>query len=194
MTVIRVEPTSVQQYGRQAQATFDQMHRALSELVRDVVLVRYAGPNAVGFKTDCGRLAVDFAVRLHADLATIAEAVRTSTSNIATALGGQPIQLRVDARPIVPPTPEVVDFVDVDTSALEALVPIIARCFGELRAQLSAHLECLRVTDWEGHAKSVVVDRVASVTASARNTCDVSEQALSTFVRQQVRSVELADR
>lgn len=194
MTVIRVDPTSVQQYGRRAQATFDQMHRALSDLVRDVVTVRYAGPNAVAFKTDCGRLAVDFAGRLHADLSTIAEVVRTSTSNIATALGGQPVQLHVDARPIVPPTPEVVDFVDVDTSALDALIPVIGRCFGELRAQLSAHLEGLRATDWEGHAKVLVVERVAGVTASARNSCDVSEQALSSFVRQQVRAVELADR
>jgi hypothetical protein len=194
MTVIRVEPASVEQYGRQAQATFDLMHRALSDMVRDVVTVRYSGPNAVAFKTDCGRLAVEFAGRFHADLATIADAVRISTSNIATALGGQAIHLRVDARPIVPPTPDVVEFVDVDTSALEALVPLVARCFAELRTQLSAHLEGLRATDWEGHAKTMVVERVAGVTASSRSSCDASEQALTGFVREQVRSVELADR
>ena len=194
MTVIRVDPTSVQQYGREAQATFDQIHRALSDLVRDVVTVRYAGPNALAFKTNCGRLAVDFAGRLHVDLTAIADAVRSSTSNIVTALGGQPIHLQVDARPIVPPTPETVEFVDVDTSALDALVPVVARCFGELRTHLATHLERLRSTDWEGRATSMVVEQVAGATDSARSSCDTAEQSLSEFIRQQVRTVELADR
>lgn len=194
MTVIRVDPASVEQYGRQAQANFDLVHAALSELVRDVVTVRYSGPHAVAFKTDCGRRAAEFAARLHGDLAAIADVVRASTSNIAAALGGRPVLLRVDARPIVPPTPDVVEFVDVDTVALEGLVPVVAGCFTEVRSLLSAHLSALQATDWHGFAKSTVVERVATLTASARSACDTSEQALTSFVRDQVRSVELADR
>ena len=57
----------------------------------------------------------------------MAEAVRTSTTNIAAALGGSPISIRLDPRPITPPTPAAVDFVDVDTAALEALTPIVGR-------------------------------------------------------------------
>ena len=194
MTVIRVNPASVQQYGRDAQAAFEQMHQSLVELVGEVVAVRYFGPNAVAFKSECGRLAADFAGRLHVDMAAMADAVRRSTSNIATALGGQPIQLSVDARPIVPPTPEVVDVVDVDTTALEAMVPVISGRFGELRDQLTVNFQKLQATDWEGHAKLAAVDAVGGFTSSARHTCDAAEQSLADAIRRQVQAVVAADR
>lgn len=194
MTLIRVNPASVLQYGREAQAAFEQMHQSLVELVGEVVAVRYFGPNAVTFKTECGRLAADFAHRLHVDMAAMADAVRRSTSNIATALGGQPIHIGVDARPIVPPAPPVVEVVDVDTTALESMVPVIARRFGELRHQLSSNFGRLQATDWEGHAKLAAVDAVGGFTTSARHTCDLAEQSLSDTVRLQVQAVVAADR
>lgn len=194
MTLIRVDPASVRQYGRDAQLAFDEMHRSLSDLVVEVVAVRYFGPNAVVFKTECGRLAAEFAGRLHADLAAMADAVRRSTSNIATALGGEPIHVAVDARPIVPPTPAVVDHVDVDTAALEAIVPVIARRFGELRQQLTVHFQRLQATDWEGNAKLAAVDAVGGFTTSARQTCDTAEHSLIDVVRRQVQAVVAADR
>ena len=85
MTLIRVDPESVRGYGREAQGIFEQIHDALVRLVDDVVAVRYFGPNAVAFKTECGRVAADFANRLHVDMAAMADAVRRSTSNIAAA-------------------------------------------------------------------------------------------------------------
>jgi hypothetical protein len=91
MTLIRVNPESVQRYGFEAQSIFDEMHAGLAGLVDLVVAVHYDGPNAVAFKTECGRLASDFANRLHVDMSAMAEAVRASTSNIAAALGGSPV-------------------------------------------------------------------------------------------------------
>lgn len=194
MTLIRVNPASVQQYGREAQAAFDEMHRSLVTLVDELVGVRYFGPNAVAFKTESGRLAADFARRLHLDMAAMADAVRRSTSNIAAALGGQPIQLHLDARPVVPPSPEVVDYVDVDTAALDAIVPVVARRFTELRGQLTSHFQRLQSTDWEGNAKLLAVDAVGGFTGSARQTCDQAEQSLSEHIRRQVQHVVAADR
>lgn len=194
MTLIRVNPASVHQYGREAQQGFEEMHRSLVELVGEVVAVRYFGPNAVAFKTECGRLAADFSQALHHDLQAMADAVRRSTSNIAASLGGQPIHLHVDARPIVPPSPEVVDVVDVDTAALEAIVPVVARRFGELREQLTANFQRLQATDWEGNAKLVAVDAVGGFTTSARRRCDAAEQSLADHIRRQVQSVVAADR
>lgn len=194
MTLIRVNPASVSQYGRETQAAFDRMHRCLVDLVGEVVAVRYFGPNAVAFKTECGRLAADFASRLHLEMAAMADAVRRSTSNIATALGGQPVHLVVDGRPIVPPTAEVVDYVDVDTAALEAVVPVAARRFGELRDELAANLRRLQGTDWEGAAKLAAVDAVGGFTTSARRTCDLAEQSLCDAVRRQLQAVLAADR
>ncbi len=194
MTLIRVEPESIRGYGREAQASFDTMHRSLVELVDEVVAVRYFGPNAVVFKTECGRMSADFANRLHLDMAAMADAVRQSTSNIAASLGGQPIHIQVEQRPIVPPVPQSVDHVDVDTTALESMVPLMARRFTELRQCLTDHLERLRATDWHGNAKLAAIDNVSRFTTSAQARCDEAEQALSTFVTRQVHSVLAADR
>jgi hypothetical protein len=194
MTLIRVNPASVRSYGVQAQSEFDAMTTALERLVDDVVAVRYFGPNAVAFKTECGRLAADFGNRLHRDMAAMADAVRRSTSNIAASLGGEPISLQLATRSIVAPTPAAVDYVDVDTAALEAAVPVVVRHFAAVRNGLTRHLERLRQTDWEGNAKLHAVDAVAGFTTSAHQTCDAAEQALTGHIRNQLESVLAADR
>ena len=194
MTLIRVEPESVRSYGREAQSIFDNMHDALVTLVNEVVGVRYFGPNAVAFKTECGRVAADFANRLHADMGAMADAVRKSTSNIAASLGGEPIVIRLDARPISPPTPETVSYVDVDTTALEGAVPVVNRHFSALRQGLSSNLGRLQATDWEGNAKLAAVDAVQGFTTSAQQKCSSAEQTLTKFINDQVNSVTMADR
>lgn len=194
MTVIRVDPDSVRSYGRQAQAAFETMHRSLVELVDEVVAVRYFGPNAVVFKTGCGRIAADFANRLHLDMGAMADAVRRSTSNIAAALGGEPIHIQIDSRPISPPVPVTVDYVDVDTAALEAIVPVVARRFTELRSGLAGNFQRLQATDWEGNAKLAAVDAVGRFTTSARAKCDTTERDLAGFINRQVQTAVAADR
>ena len=194
MTLIRVEPESIRVYGHAAQAVFDGLHGSLVQLVNQVVAVRYFGPNAYTFKSEVGRLAADFANRLHLDMQAMSEAVRTSTTNIAAALGGSPISIHLDPRPISPPSPAAVEYVDVDTAALEALNPVVADRFEALRQGLSANVTKLQATDWEGNAKRAVVDAVARVTASARARCDAAEGAITSFVRSQLESVLAADR
>jgi hypothetical protein len=194
MTVIRVVPESVRSYGNRAQNTFGEMHTSLKTLVDDVVEVRYFGPNAVSFKTESGRLAAEFANKLHADIAGMAEAVRASTSNIAGSLGGAPISITVDAKPIVPATPETVDYVDVDTSALESLMPKVTAHFASLRASLDSHLDALRATDWEGKAKISAVEQVQGYTASARAKCDSAQNSITRYIGEQLNSVVNADK
>ena len=194
MTVIRVNPESVRGYGSQAQTIFEAMHTALVALVNDVVAVRYFGPNAVAFKTECGRVAADFANRLHADLGAMADAVKTSTTNIASSLGGAPISIQIDARPITPPTPASVDYVDVDTAALEGVMPVVTGHFDGLRQGLADHLARLQATDWEGNAKLAAVDSVSGFTTSATAKCDTAETSITTYVRTQIDSVTTADR
>lgn len=194
MTLIRVNPESVRAYGAEAQSLFDGMHRSLVQMVNDVVAVRYYGPNAVAFKTEAGRMASDFANGLHLDLAAMADAVSRSTSNIAAALGGAPVVITVDPKPVVPPSPEVVDYVDVDTSALEAQIPVVAGRFDELRQNLSSNLHRLQATDWEGNAKLMAVDAVGGFTTAAHTKCDEGQQTMSDVMRRQVDAVVAADR
>lgn len=194
MTLIRVEPESIRRYGLAAQSTFDGMHGSLVDLVHQVGGVRYFGPNAFAFKSEVGRLAADFANRLHLDMQAMAEAVRGSTTNIAAALGGSPIAIHLDPRPITPPSPPVVDFVDVDTAALEAVIPVVVERFETLRHGLNTNVSQLEATDWQGNAKRTVVDTVGRVTAAARGQCDSAEGAITSFVRRQLESVLAADR
>ena len=194
MTLIRVNPESVRSYGVQAQVTFDELTTSLEQLTRDVVAVRYFGPNAVAFKQECGRLAADFGNRLHLDMAAMADAVRRSTSNIAASLGGAPITITMANRMITPPTPAAVDYVDVDTDALDALVPVVAAHFTSIREGLSGSFSRLQQTDWEGNAKLAAVDAVGGFTTSARHSCDQAEQSLTAYIRSQIQSVVAADR
>lgn len=194
MTLIRVNPESVRAYGAEAQNLFESMHQSLVQLVNEVVAVRYFGPNAVAFKTECGRIAAEFANSLHLDMAAMADAVRQSTSNIAASLGGAPIVISVDPRPITPRLPETVDYVDVDTAALDAIIPVVTQRFTVLRQSLTSNFQRLQATDWEGNAKLMAVDAVGGFTTAARQKCDSADAAMTDFVRRQVDSVVAADR
>jgi len=194
MTVVRVDPQSVRSYGTQAQGIFDTMHGELVALVNDVVAVRFFGPNAVSFKTDCGRVAADFANKLNADMGAMADAVRTSTSNIAASLGGSPITIQLDSKAITPPSPETVDYVDVDTAALESLIPVVTGKFTALRSGLQDNFGRLQATDWEGNAKIAAVDAVQGFTTSAKAKCDAAEQSVTSYIQRQIEAVTSADR
>lgn len=194
MTVIRVNPTSVHQYGTSASQIFGGIHTELVALVNDVVGVHYFGPNAVSFKTECGRLAAEFATKLHTDIAAMADAVRVATSNIAASLGGQPITITVDARPITPPAPESVDYVDVDTAALDGLQPTVTNHFEAVRNHLKDHLSRLQQTDWEGNAKESAVGAVTSFTTAANGKCNEAQQSITKYITDQINSVTAADK
>ena len=194
MSVIRVNPASVQAYGGAAQRIFEEIHRSLVGLVDEVVGVRYFGPNAFAFKTECGQLAAEFANRVNTDMGAMANAVRVSTSNIAASLGGAPISISLDPRPITPPTPERVDYVDVDTGALEAVAPLVSGRFAAIRQGLSNNLSELRNTDWQGNAKVAAVESVAGFTSGAQARCDTAQEQITRFVRTQIDAVMMADR
>lgn len=193
MTVIRVNPESVRSYGASAQGIFDSMRTSLNSLVNDVVGVRYFGPNAVEFKSECGRVAADFANKLNADMGAMADAIRTSTTNIAASLGGAPVTIQVNGSAITPPVPATVDYVDVDTQALSDSVPVVTGHFSSLREQLSANLSKLQATDWEGNAKIAAVDAVSTFTTAAQAKCTEAETSITGYINAQVESVTAAD-
>lgn len=194
MTIIRVDPASVRAYGTQAQAIFDANHAELVALVNDVVAVRFFGPNSVAFKTDAGKIAADFANKLNLDQGAMCDAVRTSTSNIAASLGGSPVTIQLDSKAITPPSPESVDYVDVDTSALEALVPVVGNHFTVLRNGLTENMNKLQATDWEGNAKISAVEAVQGFTAAGQAKCDAAEQSITSYINKQIEAVTTADR
>ena len=194
MTVVRVNPQSVRAYGTDAQAKFDAIRTELVGLVNAVTEVRYFGPNAVDFKTKSGQIAADFANRLNQDLGAIADAVRVSTSNIAASLGGAPVSIAVNGATISPPAVATVDYVDVDTSALDALKGTVDRHFAAINALFDGHLQKLNSTDWTGNAREQAVTAVRSFTNAAKSKSTEAQQSLTTYITNQVQSVVSADK
>jgi hypothetical protein len=194
MTVVRVNPASVQAYGADAQDKFNQIRTELTALVDAVVQVRYFGPNAVDFKTRAGQLASEFANNLNKDLGAVAEAIRVSTSNIAASLGGQPLSIVVNGSPIAPPAVQTVDYVDVDTAALDGLKANVNQHFAAINALIDGHMSKLQGTDWTGNAKDQAVSSVSSFTSSAKAKADESQQSLNNYITNQVQSTVAADR
>ena len=195
MSIVRVNPESVSNYGNTASQQFERMRGELEQLTREVVAVRYFGPNAQQFKTKSGELAVTFANALMNDLNSIAEAVRQSTSNIAASLGGRAVTINFNGAPLPPPeVPAPTDFVDVDTSALEQLRPVVTARFAALEEALQQHLTALERTDWEGQAKQGAVEAVNRFTVSARGKASEAQNDLNQTIEQQISAVVSADR
>lgn len=194
MTIIRVDPASVQAYGNDAQTKFDTIRAELQALVNAVSEVRYFGPNAVEFKTRSGEMAAEFATQVNADLGAIADAVRTSTSNIAASLGGSGLSLSVSGAPIVPPAVADSDFVDVDTTALEQLKGVIDSHFQLIVQMFEEHLNRLAGTDWEGNAKQEAVTNVQGFTQSAKHKSAEAQTSLNNAITAQIEAVVTADR
>lgn len=194
MTVIRVNPASVRQYGNDAEAKFAEIRTELVNLVTAATQVRYFGPNAVQFKTSAGQMAADFANSLNRDVAAIAQAVRASTSAIAGSLGGEPIVIDVNVSPISPPGVESVDYVDVDTSALESLTGTVNGHFARVTGLFDQHLQRLVGTDWEGNAKQQATQAVTGFTTRAKSSAEQAQQSLNRFINNQLQAVTAADR
>jgi len=194
MTVVRVNPASVRQYGTSAETTFGEIRTELVNLVNAATQVRYFGPNAVQFKTNAGQLAADFANKLNQDIAAISGAVRASTSAIAGSLGGEPIVIEVNVSPITPPGVESVDYVDVDTAALEGLTGTVNGHFGRVTGLFDQHLQRLLGTDWEGNAKQQASQAVQGFTTRAKTTAEQAQQSLNKYINGQLQAVTAADK
>ena len=195
MSVIRVNPESVQAYARQSSDCLAQARSDLELLVREIVDVRYEGPNATKFKTDCGQIAVDFSSAMLRAFQEIASAVQSSTTNIASSLGGAAVVIQVDGSPVVaPPVPAASGVVDVDVSGLEAIKPVVTQRIQAVRDQLDTNLRMLESTDWQGSAKEAAVQAVTGITTNAKSKAVESETSISQFIQKQIDSVLQADK
>lgn len=191
---VRVNPQSVVSYGQNAQGQFNTIHAALVGLVDQCTTVDYYGENAVQFKTKCGQKAADFGQAFSRDLAQIAEAVKTSSSNIAQALGGQPISISVSGAPIpLPAVPPGDGSVEASTSGLTQLITQVGQQFSIIQDALDQHLASLRTTDWLGNAKDQAMNAVTSYTTKAKSAAGDAQQQIAKFIQDQIEAVQKAD-
>lgn len=194
MTDIRVNPPSLRAYGTAAQETFGNIRTSLEGLVTDAVSVDYYGPNAVEFKTKCGELASGLANALTKDMGQIADAVRTTTSNIASSLGGAPIDIQFNGAQISPPAvPQGDESVGINRAALDGFGKTAKSYFTAIGEQFSNHLSSLQGTDWQGTAKENAVSAVTSFTNQARAKVEETSAQMLTFIQQQIEEAGRAN-
>ena len=192
---IRVNAASVKKYGTEAQEKFAAVRAQLQQLVDEIANVHYEGPNAAQFKKECSDLAVEFSQTLLNDIQKLAEAVRTSTSQIAKSLGGQPITIEVNSSPISPRQGKAAEegVVDVDPTALRQLIAPVKQRFSAINEQLNSHLKALRATDWTGNAKDGVVSAVSKFTSQATKNATEGQTSITNYINDQVEAALQAD-
>jgi hypothetical protein len=193
MTLIKVDPVSVRQYGDKAQTSFGEIRARLQQLSDDVVSVNYEGVNAADFKKRTGQIAAQFSMNLVKDMGAMAEAVRVSTTNIAGSLGGSPITIQVNGSPITPHDVTAADFSQVETSALESLKGTITAHFSTVTGKLEEHKAALVSTIWEGTAKTNAVTAVGQLTTAATTKAEETQRALLNAIDAQVQATLKAD-
>lgn len=194
MSDVRVNPPSVRAYGVSAQESFGAIRQSLEALVSDAVAVDYYGPNAVQFKTKCGQLAADLANALTQDMTKIADAVKTTTSNIAASLGGGPVDIQFNGSQITPPAvPQGDESVGVNLPALEGMKGTASSHFTAVAEQFSNHLQSLQNTDWIGTAKDNAVGAVTGFTNSAKTKIQEANTEMTTYIDQQIEQVNRAN-
>ncbi len=195
MSDVRVNPPSVRAYGTTAQEAFGSIRTSLETMVSDAVSVDYYGPNAVDFKTKCGQLATDLANALTTDMTKIADAVKTTTSNIAGALGGPPGDIQFNRSQIsAPAVPTGDESVGANLPALEGMKGTAKSHFTAISEQFTNHLTSLQNTDWVGTAKDNAVGAVTGFTNAAKSKVEEANTEMTTFIDKQIEEINKANK
>lgn len=195
MSDVRVNPPSVRAYGQSAQEMFGSIRTSLESLVSDAVAVDYYGPNAVAFKTKCGELASELANALVQDMTRIADAVRSTTSNIAASLGGGPVDISFNGSTIsAPAVPAGDESVGANLPALEGMKSTASSHFSAISEQFSNHLSALQNTDWVGTAKENAVGAVTGFTNSAQSKVQEANTEMATYIDKQIDEINKANK
>lgn len=193
---IKVQPESIKAYGRKAQAHFNDVRKDLQIIVNTVERAPYEGTNAKMFKDTCMEMASEFSTTMLADMQTIADAVRITTTNIAQALGGQPITIKVDGTKITPQ--KVAKSKDgsesIDTIAMRSMPRIMETRFDNITSELRGHLRALEATVWEGQGKKTAVEQVGQFTKSVSKRVDDNKRAIVKYINDQLDAVIAADK
>lgn len=195
MSDVRVNPPSVRAYGTSAQETFGSIRTSLETLVSDAVSVDYYGPNAVDFKNKCGQIAAGLANALTLDMGKIADAVKNTTTNIAFALGGPPVDIQFNGAEIsAPAVPAGDESVGANLPALEGMKGTAATHFAAVSDQFDSHLTSLKNTDWVGTAKENAVGAVTGFTNQAKAKVEEAKAEMTKYIDKQIDEINRANK
>jgi hypothetical protein len=125
----------------------------------------------------------------------IADAVKTTTSNIAASLGGPPVDIQFNGSTITPPTvPAGDESVGANLPALEGMKSTANGHFTAISEQFTDHLTSLQQTDWVGTAKENAVSAVTTFTNQAKAKIQEANTEMNTYIDKQIEEIGRANR
>lgn len=196
MTVKQTDRAQIVAFGDRGREIFDQIEIQLRNLVTNVADVNYRGRNAFEFKTACVNYSVDFSNTCTTNMQMISSSITNATTYIATALGGDSINLE-------PPTVMIeAPAVSADTSVESAedgplitLRGTVEASFNEIDRLFSENLtnfQGLGNDGWIGPEYDAALDDVTRITLKANEEIGASRTTIVNAINAQLQALGMA--
>ncbi|HWL45025.1 MAG TPA: hypothetical protein VNQ73_18925 [Ilumatobacter sp.] len=195
MAVKRINPASIKKYGDTATEQFKSIHTNLESLVTKCATVHYRGTNATEFKTKASDLAAQYATDTQKNMNAIAEAVQMLTTALSKSMGGVSVTVSLPRASAIqrPSITREAQVEELDTTALETLIPDVQSLFSKIEGTFDAHLRAFSGTDWQSDTKNKSEAEIRKFTTDAKQVANESQQAIVKYVRSQIDAVKAAD-
>lgn len=196
MTIKQTDRVQIVSFGDRGRELFDQIELQMKSLVTNAADVNYRGRNAFEFKTACVNYSVDFANACTSNMQLISTTITNATTYIATALGGESINLE-------PPTvlleaPAVSADTSVETAEdgpLIALRGTVEASFNEIERLFNENLgnfQSLGADGWIGPEYDAALDDVAMITNKAGEEINTSRMTVVNAINGQLQALGMA--
>lgn len=186
----RTDRVQIQNYAGRGVELFDRIEVSLQSLVEQTANVNYRGPNARMFKTQCASNAVDLAEGTNQTMVQMSDLVEGATSFIATALGGQAIDLEPPSVSVLMPVISADESVEAaeDTALLQLRqdVDVLYSEVVSLFEENLSNFEALGVDGWWGPEYDDALGSMRQLTSVAVDRCEASQSNMTTAIQQQV--------
>lgn len=193
MTTKQTDRAQIEAFGDQGIELFDQIEVEMKALVEEAANVAYRGANALEFKTKCATNAVEFAGECTKVMKAISAVVTENTTYIATALGGDAINLD-------PPTIQVeMPSIDADTSvesaesgplvALRTAVQTRCNAVEQAFSENLTNLTNLGTDGWIGPEYDETLSEVSRLTTSIVESVSQSRTVMMTDITNQLQAL-----
>lgn len=193
MTVKQTDRVQIVNFGEQGKQLFDEIELQLKNLVTNVADVHYRGQNAFEFKTACVNYSVDFANTCTVNMQQISTTITNAATYIATALGGDSINL--DPPTVLVEAPAVSADTSVEAAEDGPLITLrgtVEASFNEVDRLFNDNLsnfQALGADGWIGPEYDSALDDVTTITMKASEEIAASRQIIVGAINGQLQAL-----
>lgn len=195
MTVRQISSSEIQAYGADAIATFALIDESLGGLISCCAEVNYHGANALAFKSRLVDLAFDLSRTVADAMEQMGGAMADASSTIATALGGNALDISAGRAPFEMPRIEAETAVESVTSEpLLELRSVISDHHAVVDTLLIEHLNSLQglgATGWIGPEFDDAMESIGRLTMATSGAVLQSRRSMLDALDHQLSALGL---